>query len=411
MMAQAGRTGRQAALAFAAMLAMLVPAAPAAADPGATMFKRLTDNMTRARKVQFCAYVAASGTALAGESPDPAKRAARAAAAARLAARFAPDLAKANAGLSPDDLAAIERENNEVMGLLSYAPSDELAALVEAEGEDADIVGLFADGWMRRCDGLANKLKLPPAPAMTMPAPAFRWRGISAAEAFANTGLAPFADRLCKGEALAAADFAGAPLEERGKDGVSLIDWAMACGDKAGFAALLAAGLDPATPSFFGNLILVRAAEKRDLFYLETLLAAGVKPDALGSAGTALKAAYDTMVPDGGKAWQMLRAGGASLNFPAYDWSMWSTWGLYADWEEMLAHWSEFGSDPVALARSISMDLDRSGGPRGNAAALQEIKARLIAEHGVCFPVGPTFGAPKDERGYILQPDCPTGRR
>lgn len=57
------------------------------------------------------------------------------------------------------------------------------------------------------------------------------------------------------------------------------------------------------------------------------------------------------------------------------------------------------------------MDLERNGGPRGNAKALEEIKARLIADYGVCFPVGPTFGAPKDARGYIIQPDCPTARR
>lgn len=391
-------------------LALFANPLPAQANPGTQAFQQMTGEMPRARKVQFCAYVAAGAAQLAGESPDPATRAARAFAAAQLSARIAPDLAKANAALSPEDLAAIERENGEIMGLLSYAPSDEIRAQIEAGADPEDIGGLFVSDVTARCEALADKLgmaRIAPASVPVSP-PTFRWRGISAEEAFANTGLAPFAAKLCTGVATTAADFAAASLATRGAERMSLLDWAMECGDKPGFAALLAAGLDPATPSFFGNLVIVRAAEKHDLFYLESLLAAGVKPDALGSAGTALGAAYNTRDPGGGMAWQMLRAAGASLNFPAYDWSMWSKWGLYADWEKMLAHWSEFGSDPVALARSISMDLERNGGPRGNAAALQEIEARLITDYGVCFPVGALIDLPKNERGYYTQPDCPT---
>ncbi len=249
------------------------------------------------------------------------------------------------------------------------------------------------------------------ADAVPLAAPAFRWRGLSAGKAFADTLLVPFAAKLCTGAATLASDFAGAPLAQRGVDSVSLLDWAMECGDTVGFAALLGAGFDAAAPGAFDDPIVVVAAEKRDLFYLETLLAAGVKPDTLGLRETALKAAYDTMDPTGGKAWQMLRGAGANLDFPDFDHSMWWSFALYADWEQILAHWSEFGSDPVALARLVSMDLGRNGGPRGNASALEQIKARLIADYGVCFPVGPTLGAPKDERGYLLQPDCPTARR
>lgn len=413
-MGVADRMMRRAAMGAAAMLAVLMPAAPAAAaDPAALMFRQITDPMPRPRKVQFCAFVASSAFDVAGETVDPATRSARAAAAARLVARLAPDLAKANAGLSADDLAAIKRENDEAMGLLSYAPSDRMKAQLQAGAGVEDVVGLFVSEVLQRCEGVADKLKIaePAADAVPVAAPPFRWRSYTAAEAFSDTGLLSFADKLCRNTALAAADFAGAPLAARGKDGISLLDWAMECGDKPGFSALLAAGIDPATPSFFGDLPIVRAAGKSDLFYLETLLAAGVKPDALGSGGTALRKAYDTSDPTGGKAWQMLRAAGASLNFPSADQSMWSVWPLYADWEQILGYWGEFDSDPVALARWISMDLERPGGPRGNAKALEEIKARLIAEHGVCFPVGPTYGAPTDARGYILQPDCPTAQR
>ncbi len=407
---------RSIAVAAAATLALLAPTTPAAADPGAQMFKRLTDPMPRLRKVQFCAYVASSAFDLAGETADPATRAARAAAAAQLSARLASDLAQANAALSPEDLAAIARENGEAMGLLSYAPSGAVAAQIKAGADVEDIGGLFVSDVLRRCDKVADTLKIAKVAADAVPlaAPAFRWRGLSAGEAFADTLLAPFAAKLCTGAATLASDFAGAPLAQRGVDSVSLLDWAMECGDTVGFAALLAAGFDAAAPGAFDDPIVVAAAEKRDLFYLETLLAAGVKPDTMGLRETALKAAYDTTDAGGaggGKAWQMLRTAGANLNFPDFDHSMWWSFALYADWEQILAHWSEFGSDPVALARLVSMDLDRNGGPRGNAAALEEIKARLIADYGVCFPVGPTLGAPTDARGYILQPDCKPVRR
>jgi hypothetical protein len=403
---------RRLAAGVAASLALaLAGAAPAAANPGALMFKQLTDPMPRAQKVQFCAFVARNGAEMAGESPDPARRMARATLAAQLTARLASELAKATARLSSADLAAAEREHGQAMGLLSYAPSDELVALIRAEGEGADIGGLFVEGVMKRCDALADRLKLPPAPDIAVSAPAFRWKGAGAAETFASTGLVPFAERLCTGAGLTAADFAAAPLAERGKDGVSLIDWAMQCGDKAGFGALIGAGADLEARGAFGDPPLVRAADKADLFWLDVLLAAGASPDAMGARDTALWAAYDTMEPTGGAAWQRLRAAGANLNFPDARGAIWSAWTLYADWEQILENWSAFDSDPVHLARGLSMDLDRFGGPRGNPEALYEIKARLIADYGVCFPLGNLYGAPKDERGYLMQPGCMTTRR
>ncbi len=170
---------RLAAVAAAAMLALLAPAAPAVANPGAEMFKRLTDPMPRTRKVQFCAYVAGSAFDLAGETADPATRAARAAAAAQLSARLAPDLAKADAALLPEELAAIERENGEAMGLLSYAPSDEVAAQIKAGADVDDIGGLFVSDVLRRCGGVADKLgspRWPPTPCR-LPLPPFAGAG------------------------------------------------------------------------------------------------------------------------------------------------------------------------------------------------------------------------------------------
>lgn len=399
-----GRTLMGCACALAASAA-----APANANPGEQMFQRVSEPMSRAGKVRFCAYVAEKAGQLAGESPDAGTRAARAAAAAQLSTRLAPDLARANAKLSPADLAANERENGQAMGLLSYAPSDEVRAQLEAGADPQDIGGLFVADVISRCAVLADKLgiaTIDPA-SVSVIAPTFRWRGTSAAEAFAATSLEPFVAKLCNGTATNAADFAGAPMAERGVDGVSLLDWAMECGDKPGFAALLAAGADPALPGAFGELPLVPAAEKRDLFYLETLLAVGAKPDAADNFETALSAAYDPQIDGGGKAWQLLRAAGANLNFPDFQKSMWDTWALYADWEQILAHWEEFASDPIHLGRSVSLELERNGGPRGNGTMLEAIKARLIADYGVCFPVGPTLNQPEDERGFYIQPDCP----
>ena len=107
---------------------------------------------------------------------------------------------------------------------------------------------------------------------------------------------------------------------------------------------------------------------------------AGVKPGALGSDGTALKAAYDTLDPAGGKAWQMLRAAGANLDFSPADWPMWDIWARYADGAQILAQWDGLRRDPVMLARSAPPSARPS----------------------------PPFGAPKDARGPINQPDCPT---
>lgn len=394
-------------MAFAVSLALPV-VSPVSANPGTMMFKLLTDEMPRARKVMFCAYLAENAARQAAESPDPAVRVRRAATAAQLTARLAPDLAKARARLSPPEISAIEQENGQAMGLLSYAPSDEVRAQLKAGADQEDILGLFIDDVLKRCDAMLDTLGIAKAPLTTAPppVPAFRWRGLSAEEAFAGTGLAPFAVQLCAVPLAAAPDFTGAPLTERGQDGISLLDWAMECGDKASFAALIAAGFDTAAPGASGNAALVRAAEKRDLFYLETLLAAAAKPDVMGSAKTALATAWQSGTPGGGAAFERLRAAGASLNFPGPDWSMWRTWSTYARWEEILANWSAFASDPVNLARSVSMELERSD-TRGNVAALKEIKARLIAQHGVCFPVGPLIALPRDQRGFFTQPDCP----
>ncbi|MFZ9395855.1 MAG: hypothetical protein ACO25F_07335 [Erythrobacter sp.] len=402
------------ALGAAAALSLIVgPPAQAAAsrDPGAAAFAQLTGDLDPPRRAQFCGYVAHNALEHSGNSPDPALRLNRAVAARQLSARLAPMLAKANAASSPDELQAIEGENGQMMGLLSYAPSDWIREQVEQgnAGED-DILGLFVTDVVQRCNAMLDKMKVPPAAPLSeaeaATPPPFTWDGDSAADIFADTALMPFTARLCTDGSATAADFAGAPLDERGKDGTSLLDWAIECGDKTGIAALLDAGFNASKPGAFGEMPLARAAKRKVPSILQVLLERGVSPNAIGKPRSALAEAYDPDVKGGGQNFRLLREAGAGLGFPSFDWSMWSTWTLYARWEEILANLGEFDSDPVSLGRTVSRELERDP-PRASKAALEQIKARLIADFGVCFPIGALIDYPKDARGYYLQPDCP----
>lgn len=391
----------------------------AQANPGAQAFQRMTGDMSRARKVQFCAYLAENAAAQASQSPDAARRAARAAAAAKMTARLAPELARANARLSASDLAAIERENAEIMGLLSYSPSTEVAAQMKAEGA-GDLIGLFITDAMGRCDVMIDKLGISRAPAGPAPAAAtaFRWDGQAVDEAFAATAAAAFASRLCRETPANAADFAAVPWAERDGAARTLLDWTIQCRDQAGFAALLeAGGLSAMGEATLG--LAAMTARMGEPWFLGALLDKGASPDggpdAAGFGGSVMAMLYDPLEPDGGEAYQRVRAAGADINLPDYEGSMWSAWSLHARWDEILANWGAFESDPVRLGRAVSVELERPGQargqPRGNRDDLEQIKARLIAEHGVCFPVAGLKDLPKDARGFYTQPDCPTLKR
>jgi hypothetical protein len=139
----------------------------------------------------------------------------------------------------------------------------------------------------------------------------------------------------------------------------------------------------------------------------------------MGVSDTALKAAtsdLDAMNSGGDTraAFNLLRARGASLNFPNYGDSMWYQWGLHKrhdGWASILKHWDEFDSDPVELASLAEAVLEgRLEWLKDQMADAAKVKALLISEHGVCFPVGRTFEMAKDERGFVIQPDCPKRR-
>ena len=66
-------------------------------------------------------------------------------------------------------------------------------------------------------------------------------------------------------------------------------------------------------------------------------------------------------------------------------------------------------SDPVLLAELLEMYLegDMTWAKEEHRSAALEVKARLENEHGVCFPIGRNRMAAKDDRGHVVQPDCP----
>lgn len=391
------------------LLSMFMPnAAKAKGVEVSHIFSMITADMDTHRRLQFCGFVAREAANQASEAPDIALRSTRFNAAQNLQSRLASNLAKANVGLTREQSEDIERENGEALGLLSYDPSPQLVAQIQNGGEN-DIAGLLLSDAVAQCDTLLDTMGVAtalPTPANLASVPrSFMWRGKTAQVAFEGTGLARYALQICVGAKSKVADFAGARFAERGKDGVSLLDWAYECRDRSAFKVLLDAGFDGSEPGQFNDPPLVTAAEGDDSWYVAELLAHHVSPDSMGHWRTALAAAYDPLEKGGGKSFVMLRASGGSLDFPNPDKSMWSTWAVFADWEVILANWNEFKSDPIALGSMVSRELNKPAA-RGNKHALEELKSRLIVDFGVCFPVGSLAKLTQDQRGYYVQPGC-----
>jgi len=368
-----------------------------------------------------CGRIAEALVEGAANAPDPAERIARLGPAWRLTRRVAPARDAALASLSKEDLAGFEREFGEVMTMASLIP-DPAITRENLDTSEAGFAFQFASVHAARChqrldaDGVPD-VTGPPTPAFIDEHTRFRFRGMDYAAAFASTGLAPFADTICRGRTTF--DFAGAPLGERGYEGMSLLDWAMACEDRAAFDALIAAGFDLDAPGLWGDPPVVGSASEKRLWYLTRLLDAGARVDAAGPRETALVAASSDLdaINSGGDpmaAFNLLRARGASLDFPDFGGSMWYRWGLHGQdggWATILAHWDEFASDPVELAGLAEAVLEgRLAWMKGQQADAAKVKALLIERYGVCFPVGQTFAMARDERGFVIQPDCPSRR-
>lgn len=370
------------------------------------------------RRALACGKIADYLVEGAGNASSPAERAARLAPAWRLTQRVAPARAAALDALGRQDIASFDTEFGQMMTMASMIP-DPAMTRESLDTSEAGFAFQFASTLAARChkrldaDGVVDVIS-PPSPEFIEANTRFKFRGMDYAAAFAETDLAPLADAICRGRTTF--DFAAAPLGQRGYEGMSLIDWAMECDDRAAFEALIAAGFDLDAPGLWGNPPVVNSATEKRLWYLTRLLDAGAKVDAQGRSETALVAATSDLdaANSGGDdkaAFNLLRARRASLNFPDFAGSMWNRWGLHnfdGGWARILEHWNEFDSDPVELAGLAEAVIEgRLAWMKGQQADARKVKALLESGYGVCFPVGRTFEMAKDQRGFLVQPDCP----
>lgn len=405
----------------------LLPAQPQALDEIEALQRKafekygplgiVTLGMDRPEIVVLCHTIAQTFATIAAEETDRDRRIAKFAEVWRFEQRIAEPLEQARKSLGESGYNRALSKSSESMNLLSMMPDPQLEQGVQAGDE---LMFVWATTLAARCGQMLDEMGIakvggdPPIEYIAAKT-RFRYRGADFAEIFADTELGRYADEMCRGGA--APDFSGAPLGQRGYEGMSLLDWAIECDDRASFDALVAAGFDLDAKGLWEDPPLVRTASEKRLWFLRRLLDEGVSPDSMGRTKTALLTASDDLdaINSGGDtkaAFNLLRERGASLNFPNFQDSIWYRWSLHETrWDLILEHWSEFESDPVELASMLEYYLsgDMNWAKKETGGAALEVKALLVDEYGVCFPVGKTFQMKNDERGFRIQPDCPKG--
>ena len=189
------------------------------------------------RRAIACGTIAEHLAAGAATASDPRERAARLPEAWRLTQRVAAARERALATLTQRDIARFETTFGQVMTMASIVPDPEFAR----RGLDTSEGGFayqFASILAMRChqsldeNGVPDDASEPTADFIDQHT-RFRFRGMDYAVAFAETGLAPFAKSICRNQT--AFDFTDAPLDQRGQEGLSLLDWATECEDRAAF--------------------------------------------------------------------------------------------------------------------------------------------------------------------------------
>lgn len=366
------------------------------------------------QKVIFCSAVAQAHSGIAGAATDAAVREARFGDVWRLEERLAKPLEDAKRDLGDESFKRQQDEAGQAIGILSMMPDPKAEELYEETG---DLMYAFSGSLAFRCGQVLDDMGIPrvesePPADYIAEKTRYRWRGLTYDQVFADTDLAPFAKNMCiEG---ASPDFASAPLDQRGKEGMSLLDWAIQCNDQASFEALVQAGADLNARGLWQDPPLVNSASKAKIWFLERLLDEGVNPDTEGRSGTALSEAYkDLDASNAGDnsraAFHLLRERGASLNFPNFGRSMWSKWA-YRFQTPILENWEEFDSDPVDLGSIISFSMSEGWIQEKHLPAAEEIINRLTEDFGVCFPIERKQISEwrRDERGFKVQPDCPT---
>ena len=377
----------------------------------------VTLGMSQPEIIVLCHTVAQSFGVFAAAETDRDSRIAKFVEVWRFEQRLVEPFEQARKALGEKGYNRALRISGESMNLLSMMPDPQIKQGLQA-GDD--LMFDWATGLASRCDQMLDEMGIakvsgdPPSEYL-MAKTRFRYRGADYAEIFADTELGPYAEKMCFG--IAAPDFAGAPLDQRGYGGMSLLDWAIECEDRASFDALIAAGIDLDANGLGDDPPLVRTASEKRLWFLTRLLDEGVDPDTMGRTESALLTSTSDLdaINFGGDtlaAFNLLRARGASLNFPNFQDSLWNRWALHGTrWDLILEHWAEFESDPVELASLLEFFFSGNMNWASNEfeGAARDVKALLNEEYGVCFPVGNVFEMKKDERGFRIQPDCLTG--
>jgi hypothetical protein len=373
-------------------------------------------DLDESRRALACGDIAEYLANASATAADPRKRAERLPAAWRLNQRVASAQAQAKATLTKREIDRFELEFSQAMDVASLIPDPEM--MKSKDFSESNFLFQYASALAMRCHQSLDENGVPdvssePPPEYIERHNRFRFRGMDYVIAFGGTAMEPYAKAICSGTS--EFDFSGAPLEQRGYNMMSLLDWAVECEDKAAFEALIAAGFDLDAPGLWDNPPVVNSATEKRLWFLRRLLDAGANPDAMGNTKPALAEAMSDLDAinsgsDTRAAFNLLRERGASLNFPEFAKSVWFEWGLFGrndGWSNILEHWDEFESDPVQLANLaeevLEGDLEWLEPQKPQA---RKVKDLLIEEYNVCFPVGDILTMAKDERGFLIQPNC-----
>lgn len=385
-------------------------------------FGVVTMHLNQNEIVVLCQTIAEGYASFAAEDTDRDRRIGKFGDVWRFEQRLLAPLAQAREALGEGGYGSALSTGYQAMSLLSMMGEPLLEQDLQARAGYAEDDLMF--GWVTalatRCGQRLDEMGIArvsgdPPPEYIETMTGFRYRGDTYAKVFAGTGLVPFAKAMCREES--APDFTGAPLDQRGEEGMSLLDWAIECNDRAAFDALIAAGFDPDAKGLYGDPPLVRSASEKRLWFLSRLLDEGVSPDTMGRTKSALVEANSDLAAinfggDTRAAFNLLRARGATLSFPNFRDSMWYQWSLHETrWDLILQHWDEFESDPVELSSDLEYYLsgEMNWAKKEHEVAAREVKKLLVEQYGVCFPVGKTFEMETDERGFRMQPDCAKG--
>ena len=368
------------------------------------------------QKVVLCSGIAKAHAGMAAAATDKSIREARFEDVWRFEQRLANPLEDARRELGEEGFKEQQYQAAQAIGMLLMIRDPKAEELYEETG---DLMFAFSGSLAFRCGQILDDMGIPrvegrPSAEYIAQKTRYRWRGLTYDQVFAETDLGPFAKDMCV-EGIAP-DFSDAPFDQRGNDGMSLLDWAIECNDRASFDALVQAGFDLNAQGLWENPPLVNSASKAKIWFLTRLLDEGVNPDTQGRSDTALKRAYNDLdainAGDTSRvAFNLLRSRGASLSFPNFHRSIWSEWAFRFP-TPILENWDEFDSDAVELGSMISFGMSAGWVQEKHLPAAEEVVKRLNRDFGVCFPIEskPDSEWDRDERGFKVQTNCPKAK-